>query len=199
MDTLRSWEETLKQFYQYYKVSPGFNLDEIVDMALQKTALPKDLDPSIREIVELVAECENYEWDQASIPHPFDVLVCRVRETIEVLLSSLQWQSQVASVGVRNGADVSCVCARTTNGVELMMSRDVNEGARLVVSFPSSPPQRVELKKNGQWLESVPVLADRVEFTLPGPGMYELFLCLPKSRYPLLALSLEAAKSETNG
>lgn len=196
MDTLRSWEETLKQFYQYYKVSPGFNLDAIVNMALQKTELPKNLDPNVREIVELVAEWEKYEWDQASTPHPFDVLVCRVRETIEVLISSLQWQSQVASVGVRNGADTSCVCARTTNGVELMMSRDVPEGARLVVSFPSSPPQRVELKKNGQWLDSVPVLANSVELTLPGPGMYELVLCHPESRYPLLALSLEAG--ETN-
>ena len=186
MNTLSSWEETLKRFYRSYKIAPRPDLEEIVHMALSKEKVPENLDPGVREMVEMVAEWENYEWDRAPAQHPFDVLVCRVRETVEVLLSSLQWQAH-APASVRNGAALPCMRTRTNDGVELTMSRDP-AGARLVLSFTPPAPQRVELKKDGQLVESVPVLGEHVEFTLPVPGIYELILCRPDSRHPLLAL-----------
>ena len=196
MDTFSNWEETLKRFYQACRVPPERpDLNEIVEMALHRKAIPQEMDPGVREMVEMVAEWENYEWNQAPRPRPLDVLVCRVRETVEVLVSSLQWQAQ-APAHVRNKA-ASAVRTRTDDGVELVMSRNASDaGARLSLSFGSTAPQRVELKKDGQLMESVPVLEKHIEFTLPVPGVYELVLCHPESRRPLLALALEPANTE---
>ncbi len=200
MDAFSNWEEILKRFYEAQKAPPlRPDLNDIVDMARGKKRMPEDLDPGLREMVEMVAEWENYEWNRAPAPNPFELLVCRVREKVDVLLSSLQWQAQAAGVRSGSGASLPVVRTRTEEGVELAMSPDAgHSAARLTLSFPgnTAAPERVELKRDGQLMDSVPVLGESVEFMLPVPGIYELVLCHPDFRRPLLALTLEPSPDE---
>jgi hypothetical protein len=173
---------------------PRPTLQEIVSMATGRQEIPADLGADWREFVDTVAEWETYDWkEQAATESPFDVLVCWVQKQVKVVMSSLTWQpAQVA--GVRGPGDAPAgVRTVTASGAHLELAPDLNGGARLHLSFPevTAAPARVELKRDGVLIDSVPAREDAFHFDLPEPGVYALELCYTDRTVGLLALALE--------
>jgi hypothetical protein len=194
----RDWEAILQRVYSARKAAAqskhSVSLQEIVSMATGRTHIPGDLDADLREFVDTVAEWERYDWkEQAASASPFDVLVCWVHKQVQVVMSSLAWQpAVVAGLRGENGAELVGVRTVTADGAHLELSPDLSGGARLNLTFPAAAaPARVELKKDGTLLDSVPDSQGAFHFDLPEPGVYALELCYPDRTVGFLALALE--------
>jgi hypothetical protein len=194
----RNWDAILERVYAARRGGgPRPSLQEIVSMATGKREIPADLGADWREFVDTVAEWEGYDWkEQPAAESPFDVLVCWVQKQVQVVMSSLTWQpAAVAGVRGENGAELVGVRAVTASGAHLELAPDLNGGARLDLSFPAQTavPARVELKRDGVLIDSIPAREDAFHFDLPEPGVYALELCYADRTVGLLALALENA------
>jgi len=199
----REWDTILQRVYQARKGglagAKTVSLQEIVSMATGRTDIPRDLDVDLREFVDTVAEWENYDWkEQAASASPFDVLVCWVHKQVQIVMSSLTWQpAVVAGVRGENGSELLGVRTVTSDGANLELSPDLKGGARLNLTFPAAAaPARVELKKDGTLLDSVPDSRGAFHFDLPEPGIYALELCYPDRTVGFLALALEPGEQD---
>lgn len=197
--THRDWDTILRRVYAARRgEGPRPTLQEIVSMATGRREIPADLDTDWREFVDTVAEWETYDWkEQAASPSPFDVLVCWVQKQVQVVMSSLTWQP-AAVAGVRGSGDAPAgVRTVTAAGAHLELAPDLRGGARLDLSFPTPAvvPSRVELKKDGVLVDSVPPTGGAFHFDLPEPGVYALELGYPDRTVGFLALALEPGGS----
>ncbi len=198
--TQRDWDTILRRVYAARRgEGPRPTLEELVSMATGRQEIPADLGADWREFVDTVAEWETYDWkEQAASPSPFDVLVCWVQKQVQVVMSSLTWQP-AAVAGVRGPGEAPAgVRTVTASGAHLELAPDLRGGARLDLSFPApaAVPSRVELKKDGALVDSVPPSGGAFHFELPGPGVYALELGYPDRTVGFLALALENGGKE---
>lgn len=200
----RDWDGILKRVYAARRgVGPRPSLQEIVSMATGRQEIPRDLGADWREFVDTVAEWEGYDWkEEAASESPFDVLVCWVHQQVRIVMSSLAWQpAVVAGVRGEHGAELVGVRTVTASGAHLELAPDLSGGARLHLSFPAQTavPARVELKRDGVLIDSVPARDDAFRFDLPEPGVYALELCYADRTVSFLALALEGGTGDGSG
>ncbi len=192
---LPSWEDLLQRVYAFRNSPPpAVSLQDLVSMATGHKPVPDHLDPDTLDLLETVTAWEQYDWHEEKTENPFDILVCWVQKQVQVVMSSLTWQPAVLP-GVRsgNGGEVSGLQAMTESGASVLIAPGLHRGAQLKVTFSgkSGIPDRVDLKKDGILLESLPRDEGTFLFELPEPGIYALELCWPHRTSGFLALSLE--------
>ena len=195
----QNWDDILQRVFTFRRAgAENLPLADIVSMATGRCELPENLDADTLEFIETVAEWEQYDWRAEPVTtSPFDMLVCWVQNQVQIVMSNLTWQPAPVA-GVRGEPDLVGVRSVTTSGAHLFLEPNLHGGARLSVSFPAPTvtPDRVDLKKDGTLLESVPEERGSFHFDLPEPGIYALEVCYPDRTVGFLALALEPCEPE---
>ena len=148
--------------------------DEIIRIALGELRQPTAMDPGELKLLdtmrEIVRESEAAPSEGQGI---FEIIAFKLGESVRALASTFQF-AEAQFAAVRGDSPVQGIEGTTDYGTKILLAGSVKGVHELIMTWPGDAPGRVQMKLDGELLESAPVEAGRVVFPIKSAGIYSI-------------------------
>jgi len=172
--TRDTWDNLLTKVMKQRKPSRApLTGDEIIRIALGELRAPTEMDPGEIRLLETMREVVRESETEADERGIFEIIALKLGESVRALASTFQF-ADAQFAAVRGESSVQGIEGTTDNGTRILLAGSVKGVHELIMTWPNEAPTRVQMKFEGELLESAPVEANRVVFPLKSAGIYSV-------------------------